>query len=418
MRNITAIRDPGRKLAAVLLVLALAALMCGCTGKNPEATEGTATTTAATEPTQDPVWSAMLERSIASTGNNHRLNAVIDKMRRGEDVTVGFIGGSITEGYNATGGKHYAKLLTDYLDSTYSDGTGKVSCLNAGLSGTPSTLGLIRAERDLLFANPDLIFIEFAVNDAQSFTDKQAYEALIRKCLLQENAPAVILLYSVTENGYTCQDNMALTAFFYDLPAMSVRDAIMPEIQSGNMTWDDWSDDEVHPHTQGHELYSRFIIHLMDTMLAEPVEEAYSVPEDPKFSRDWSNMQGFDSDNLEVLSMGDFEQSAAHFHFKNSYSYRGSAIGSNEGMTFEVTGTALFLVYKATTSSAYGTAEILVDGEVAAHLIACTPEGWNNPVAQLIYSDKEVGTHTITIRMQPGDEGKSFDLLYVGIVQE
>lgn len=37
--------------------------------------------------------------------------------------------------------------------------------MNAGLSGTPSKLGILRLDRDVLAYEPDICFIEFAVND-------------------------------------------------------------------------------------------------------------------------------------------------------------------------------------------------------------------------------------------------------------
>lgn len=355
--------------------------------------------------------------SLASEGNNYRLQCVLDKIRSGDEVNVGFIGGSITEGLNAGKARCYASLVTKYLDETYSDGTGKVHCINAGLSGTPSMLGLVRAERELLCFKPDLIFIEFAVNDAQSFNDRQAFESLIRKCLLMDNAPAVIVLYSITDSGYTCQDDMALTAFYYGLPTVSVRDAIMPEMEAGNMKWSDWSDDEAHPHVKGHELYSRFICHLIDTLAAQPREDEMAVTKTGRLKRDWSSLREFDSTSLPILSLGSFEPSSAHDNFPNSWSYAGQKAGENGELTFEFTGKALLLVYKATKVSYYGTAEVLVDGEVVAHLVASTPDGWNNPVTQVVFSEKESAHHTVTIRMQAGDEGKSFDLLSVGIAE-
>lgn len=395
----------------ILIALFVCLLFCCCGGeKTVKETDPPQTEQAPVDP--------MLERSLASEGNNRRLQKVIGKITSGEAVTVGFIGGSITEGFNARNGENYAKLVTEYLDRTYSDGSGKVTCVNAGLAGTPSMLGLVRADRELLSAQPDLIFIEFAVNDAQSFADKQAYEALIRKCLKQENEPAVILLYSVTENGYSCQNDMAMTAFYYDLPAVSVRDAIMPEIEAGTMKWTDWSDDEVHPHGEGHKRYSRFITHLIDTLAAQVPDDDYVIPEKGRFGRDWSGMTEYDSQTLEVTTWGDFEKASAHANFCNSFSYRGGENAKNDGLSFQVTGTTLFLVFKATNLSTYGTAEVLVDGEVTAHLIACTADGWNNPVVQQIYSGKEIGSHEITIRMQSGDEGKYFDLLSVGVVHE
>ncbi|MDE5747599.1 MAG: SGNH/GDSL hydrolase family protein, partial [Acetatifactor sp.] len=43
-----------------------------------------------------PLYRQMIEKSLMQIGNNARLKRAIDKARRGEDVTVAFIGGSIT----------------------------------------------------------------------------------------------------------------------------------------------------------------------------------------------------------------------------------------------------------------------------------------------------------------------------------
>lgn len=394
-----------------LLLLCLLFLLCGCQTQPAETTVPTTTVPTTTAPAADP----LLERSLNSLGNNVRVQAVLEKLRAGEQITVGFIGGSITEGFNATGDRNYATLVTEYLQNTYG---GKAVCLNTGLAGTPSTLGLIRAQRELLDAQPDLIFIEFAVNDAQTFTDKQAYEALIRKCLLQENDPAVILLHSVTENGYTCQDEMALTAFYYSLPAVSVRDAIMPAIENGEMTWADWSNDDVHPHTDGHALYAKMIAHLIGTLDKEESDGTYAVPNTPKFKQDWTELTEYDSQTLVLTDKGDFQPSRAHERFPNSFSYRHNDSTDNRGLTFTVTGRALFIVFKQSQSTNFGTAQVLVNGEVVAHLEGCNSDAWNNPVARLIFSEKEPATYEITVQMQPGDEEKSFDLLSVAIVEE
>ena len=183
----------------------------------------------------------MLERSVISTGNNERMRKVIEMARNGEDVTLAYIGGSITQGYNAGTTEIFAKLSSDYFRETYAT-TGKVNYVNAGLSGTPSLLGLIRSDRDIFEAKPDVVFIEFAVNDAQDNQNKSAFESLVRKALTQEQEPVVVLLFSVTEDGYTCQSTMQLIGMNYELPMISVPNAIQPEFEAGRMTWKDWAD--------------------------------------------------------------------------------------------------------------------------------------------------------------------------------
>ena len=47
-------------------------------------------------------YNSMISKSLLNIGNNRRLKAAIDKARKGEDVTIAYIGGSITQG---AGGK-------------------------------------------------------------------------------------------------------------------------------------------------------------------------------------------------------------------------------------------------------------------------------------------------------------------------
>ena len=109
---------------------------------------------------------AMIERSVVSTGNTARLNRVFDRAEKGEDLTIAYVGGSITEGYaaGARSPQCYASVSAAAFQDTYCKG-GTVTCQNNGLSGTPSVLGNLRVGSEVLPSNPDIIFLEFAVND-------------------------------------------------------------------------------------------------------------------------------------------------------------------------------------------------------------------------------------------------------------
>ena len=128
-------------------------------------------------------YEKMVDRSLLSVGDMTRMSDVFQKAQNGEDITVAYIGGSITEGYNAGTTEFYAKTCTDLLQGYFPDIT--VTGVNAGISGTPSLLGNLRLERDVLSADPDIVFVEFAVNDGQEADYKNAYESLVRTLLTQ-----------------------------------------------------------------------------------------------------------------------------------------------------------------------------------------------------------------------------------------
>lgn len=359
----------------------------------------------------------MIQNSLLAEGNNYMVKKVLEKAQNGEDVTIAFIGGSITEGYNAGTTEIYAKLVYDYIASEY--GTGdNVHYVNAGLSGTPSSLGLIRSDRDVFSYEPDLVFIEFAVNDGTSTIDDTGLESLVRKTLEQPNEAACILLFSVIKSGYTCQDNMNIIGFNYDLPRISVKNAIWEYIENGELAWETWSNDESHPNEYGQKLYAQFIINYFKTIEGKEIDEAPSYPDKAVKGFDYSDMIMIDrSMNLDAITLtqnGSFSEKGDLASFNEGWMHEAGA-ESNDSFTFTYTGKALFLVYKDTTNAAYGTAEVYIDGEYQLSLYANTDDGWNNPVPELILRGNEPETHTVEIRMAEDSLDKNFSILALGV---
>lgn len=362
---------------------------------------------------EEQIYKDMVDRSLLSQGNNARIKKVMERAAAGEDITIAYIGGSITEGYNAGTTEIYAKLSYEYFADTYGS-RDTVHYVNAGLSGTPSTLGLIRSDRDVFEYEPDILFIEFAVNDSKA--DSRAYDSLIMKALRQENEPAVVLLFSVIESGYTMQDDMAATGFYYSLPLISMKNAIWPEIEAGRMTWDDWSKDESHPNEYGQAVYADFIINYLKTVDASETDEPAEVPEKLCLRQDLTSMQMMDKNNLTVDNAGSFAEKSGLSSFTEGWVKEASDT-ANEPFTFTFEGTFLYLVYKDTTNSSFGTAEVYVDGELAATLEGNSSDGWNNPVAECVFRQEEAASHTVEIRMAEGDEDKEFAILCFGFVE-
>ena len=174
----------------------------------------------------------MIAKSFVSLGNNVRLKRAIEKAKAGKDVTVAFIGGSITEGAGATPSQKtcYTKVAYDRFCQRFATGDN-VHYTKAGVGGTSSELGMIRYERDILGRGdmPDIVVVEFAVNDEGDETKGDCYETLVRKILSQENAPAVILLFSVFENDWNLQERLSPVGVRYDLPMVSVKDAVVEQ---------------------------------------------------------------------------------------------------------------------------------------------------------------------------------------------
>ena len=103
----------------------------------------------------------------------------MNKAADGEPVTIACIGGSITQGTISSGEddsalafrKCYADIFFQWWEDSYPD--TEFTFINAGIGATDSYLGVHRVRQDVLDADPDLVLVEFSVNDGASPTDKR-----------------------------------------------------------------------------------------------------------------------------------------------------------------------------------------------------------------------------------------------------
>ncbi len=211
-----------------------------------------------------PLANEIVARSQLSAGDPTRLMRVFDKARLGEPITLGVIGGSITEGAFASTAKNsYPGRVLDWWRTQFP--RSEIRMVNAGAGGTGSMYGALRVANDLLASQPDFVIVEFAVND--NWTDGEAFEGLVRQLLVQSNLPAVVLLFMMWEKGGNDQAMQAKVGAHYQLPMVSFRDAIWPEIEAGRLKWSDYIVDTVHPTDAGHAAAARFITTMCDKVL-------------------------------------------------------------------------------------------------------------------------------------------------------
>ena len=407
----------------ILTALLCALLLAGCTAAPTETTEvtemtvETETTLAAEETQAQPTaYDEMVQRSLLNIGNPYRLQQKILAAQAGQDITIAYIGGSITEGPDVQPAERYVTLSYHEFEDTYCNG-GKVTCINAGLSGTPSNLGVLRLQRDVLDHKPDIVFVEFAVNDSQDFQEKQCFESMIRTILEQENEPAVVLIFNRTEDGYTCQSVMGLTGMFYNLPMVSVTNAITPELEEGRMSWREFSDDMVHPNAYGHRLTADFIAYLF-RQAAEGTWEPYSVPTAKQFQAPFMNavMITPESENTGDLTITDFGSFAEFRGNRTGFPVQWRA-GGTEPMKFTVTGNAVFLIIHRNKTANMGAADVYINGEKVMTVDACQQDGWGDPWSQMLVKSKTNETWEIEIRPTEGSEDKLFEIYGIAYTQ-
>lgn len=404
-----------------IIPVILAALMLTACGQSQNTEEGSAvqseTVTEETEittkqpETPEEFHEAMVARSLYSTGNTSRLKAKMEQARSGEKTTIAYIGGSITEGVGGTPETCYAKLSYNYFAETYGSGDN-VSYVNAGLSGTPSNLGVLRLERDVLSQKPDIVFVEFAVNDSQDKIAKESYESLVKTVLSQDNEPAVVLLFNVIESGYTAQAHMKEIGEYYDLPMVSAADALTPEFDEGRMTWKDYSNDLSHPNEYGHSLICEFIANMYKAVEGKESEE-YKVKPVGKFGSPYENAKMITpvSEEAEGIALEDCGSFEPVMMGTSGFTESWKLGDGSEPMKLKVNGNAFFVIYKRNNSADMGSFEVIVNGDKLATVNTNQSDGWGEAFSQQIIKYQSVHDMDIEIRPCEGSEGKDIEIL-------
>ena len=199
--------------------------------------------------------------------------------QRSTNVTIAYLGGSITAGAGASNDQmSYRGRVTSYIRSKLPD--SEVREINAGLGGTGSFLGAFRVKRDCMNAKPDLVFIEFAVNDAGE-TEKQcvAYlEGIVRQIWTSNPECDIVLIYTATENWfnvYKAGDKPGSVkahekvADYYGIPIINVGIAASMMVESKKWDSKDFSQDGVHPTDAGYALYADMIVKSGEAALSQ-----------------------------------------------------------------------------------------------------------------------------------------------------
>lgn len=377
------------------------------------------------------LYNRMIASSLISTGNNTRLKNVIEKARNGEEVWISTIGGSITEGALATvNTKCYAYLMYQQFAATYGvNGGENVHFINAGVSGTPSTLGMIRYEaytKDITGVEPDLVIVEFAVNDGDDPTNGDCYESLVRNILLQDNDPAVVLLFSVFQSQWNVQERMKPIGKQYDLPMVSIKNAIGPRISLGYLNNEDFfASDGWHPTNFGHQIMADCMKYLFETVdMEERAESDITITDEVAVGNSYEGIVAFGASTVPdgvSYSAGMFTEkdtAVCSLQYDNSRNIFPDNwkrdINSSKSMTFKINCKNFVIAYKSSSSSNAGAIDVYVDGKLITTINSYSTGAWNNAGTVIIFNDEKASKHSIEIKMAQGSEEKDFTILRIG----
>ena len=387
-------------------------------------------------------YQQMIKNSLIQSGNMHRLGKAIARAKNGEDITVAYIGGSITQGAGATpiNTECYAyKSFCRFADLT--GAKENVHYVKAGVGGTPSELGMIRFDRDVRHGekDPDVVVVEFAVNDEGDETKGDCYESLVRKILKLDSKPAVILLFSVFADDYNLQDRLMPVGYQYDLPMISLKNAVTPQFydkENRIISKNQYFYDIYHPSNLGHTIMADCIANLFREVekadfesVADNIEEL--LKKAPAIGNTFDDVKLLDKKDTydkAVINCGGFTETDDVLQsvemnldldftkqFPYNWMYDGTK-GCRGSFEMTITCKSLVLVFKDSGETDAAKAEVYVDGNWVRTADPYV-NGWLHCNPMVIIKGSESKEHTVRIQVSEGDEEKKCTILGFGYVE-
>ena len=199
--------------------------------------------------------------------NTYTLQNTRYKLAAGDTVNVAYIGGSVTSGVGSTDADTYSwrARTTAWLQSNYP--TATVTGINMGIGGTGSYLGAARYYNNIISKNPDLVFVEFAVNDTyndiSTVQTKQDIEYMIRS--LNNNHPYCDMVFVMVTDQYKLGTQFTKlleikeVADYYGIPVIDAGAAMNEALGGSAADWSTYYTDMVHPSDAGYGVYANAV---------------------------------------------------------------------------------------------------------------------------------------------------------------
>ena len=326
-----------------------------------------------------------------------------------------------------------------------------VKFVKAGVGGTPSELGMLRFDRDVLRdgEKPDIVVVEFAVNDEGAETKGDCYESLVRKILKLDWNPAVVLLFSVFANDWNLQDRLSPVGRLYDLPMVSIKDTVVEQFtkkpnEGRVLTKNQFFYDMFHPSNLGHTIMADCLQYLfercdlseharLDAFESGLTEEgmlAQQLQMKPAIGKSFEHVRLLDKkdvyagaqidaggfcatdDQLQSVEMDDRLELTPEFPYNWMYD---ATMPENAVFTIRIHCKALVLIFKDSGEVDVGKAYVDVDGE---RRMTADPHinNWQHCNAMIVFNEDESADHTVRIEVAEEDRDKKFTILGFGYV--
>jgi lysophospholipase L1-like esterase len=227
------------------------------------------------------------------------LGNVLAKLQAGGEVKLAYLGGSITA---AAGWRVQTRAwFADQFPNA------QVREINAAIGGTGSDLGVFRVQRDVLQHKPDLLFVEFAVNDGGASPERiwQAMEGIVRQTWAADPRTDICFVYTYRvgyekelEQGQCprAAAAMEMLADHYRIASINVALKVVQLQREGKLVFQSdvaapagvirFSSDGVHPLDDGHRIYTDVVADAVRSMQSAPQAVEHGPKLDKPFVAD------------------------------------------------------------------------------------------------------------------------------------
>jgi hypothetical protein len=210
------------------------------------------------------------------------------KIAKGDSIKVAYLGGSIT----AQDGWRVYSL--DWMKQRFPK--AGFSEINATIGGTGSDFGVFRLRDQVLKFKPDLVFVEFAENDAHTAPQKiiRSMEGIVRQTWQYDPFIDICFIYTIDEGLFENEQKGVLPASVstmekvaekYNIPAINFGPEVCKMVNNHQLIFKGgtkaidgiqvFSGDGVHPYPEtGHVIYNNVLKRSMETMTSGKQEQA------------------------------------------------------------------------------------------------------------------------------------------------
>lgn len=371
------------------------------------------------------------------------------KLELGRTVKIAYFGGSITaqNGYRV----HSAK----YFQQQYPK--AKVQGIHAAIGGTDSNLGAYRLEHDVLVHKPDLVFVEFAVNDggARPYNIRRSMEGIVRHIWRSLPKTDIVFVYTIVAGNIkdlqagkmsSSASVMEDIADYYGIPSIHLgveiaklegegklvmkvkregmtrvsgselniksdsvvnKDGMIPVLANGKIPF---AADGVHPYTDtGHALYMSAIERSLPAIKAAGAGKAPLARKElpkPILAECWENAVTVPLDDPRVKLTGDWRKNDRKEPITRPFLNR-----SDVFFTFKP-GAEITFKYRGYAAAAYnllgptgGIVEVTVDGKNPVERRMFDPYCTYHRLALLSLGDNQAEKKVHTVKIRVLDKG-------------